>query len=233
MSISTNYARIREKIPENVSIVAAAKARTVDEIMDDIEAGAEDIGENYVQEAEKIYNALGEKAKTVKWHMIGHLQKNKINKALLVFDVIQTVDSYEKAQAINKRVEAAGKNTIPVYVEINIGSEDSKAGIKPEEHEPFEEYMEKLVRDMSELEYLRMEGLMTMGPRFGNPEDSRPYFRRTRKIFERIRAVGLPNVDMRYLSMGMTNSYKVAIEEGSNMVRIGTAIFGKRQCDVG
>jgi len=233
MSISTNYARIREKIPENVSIVVAAKTRTSDEITEVIEAGAEDIGENYVQEAEKIYNALGEKAKTVKWHMIGHLQKNKINKALLVFDVIQTVDSYEKAQAINKRVEAAGKGIIPVYVEINIGSEDSKAGIKPEEHEPFEEYMVKLVRDMSELEYLRMEGLMTMGPRFGNPEDSRPYFRRTRKIFERIKSLNLPNVDMSYLSMGMTNSYEVAIEEGSNMVRIGTAIFGERQCDVG
>jgi hypothetical protein len=229
MSIATNYARIREEIPENVSIVVAAKARAKDEIAEVIEAGATDIGENYVQEAVEMYNGLGEKAKMVKWHMIGHLQKNKINKALLIFDCIQTVDSYEKAKAISKRVQAAGKSVIPVYIEINIGSEDSKAGIKPQEHEPFEEYMEKLVTDMSELEHLEVEGLMTMGPRFGNPENTRPYFARTRKIFEKLEALNLPNVDMKYLSMGMTNSYRIAIEEGSNMVRIGTAIFGERQ----
>jgi len=161
--------------------------------------------------------------------MIGHLQTNKINKALRIFDVIQTVDSLEKAAAIDKRVEKATKKIVPVYIEINIGNEDSKAGIKPEEHEPFEEYIKKLVRDMSDLSHLRLTGLMTMGPRFGNPEDVRPYFRRTRRIFERIKGLNPPNVDMKYLSMGMTNSYKVAIEEGSNMVRIGTAIFGERK----
>lgn len=228
MSISANYARIRQEIPEEVCIVVAAKARTVDEIAEVIEAGATDIGQNYVQEAIKIYNALGQKAKTVKWHMIGYLQKNKINKALSIFDCIQTVDSYEKAQAINKRVPLSGKNKLPVFIEINIGSEDSKAGIKPQEHEPFEQYMEKLVMDISKLEYLRPEGLMTMGPYSGNPEDSRPYFARTRKIFERIKALNLANVDFKFLSMGMTNSYRVAIEEGSNMIRIGTAIFGER-----
>ena len=147
---------------------------------------------------------------------------------LPIFDVIQTIDSLEKAQAIDKRTERTDKSIIPVLVEINIGSEDSKAGIKPEEHEPFEEYTEKLIKDVSRLGHLRVEGLMTMGPRFGNPEDSRPYFRRTREIFEKIRDINIPNVDMKYLSMGMTNSYRVAIEEGSNMVRIGTAIFGPR-----
>jgi len=158
----------------------------------------------------------------------GNLQSNKINKALRLFDVIQTVDSLEKAVAIDKRVERATKKIVPVYIEINIGSEFSKAGIKPAEHEPFEEYIEKLIRDVSELEHIRLEGLMTMGPRFGDPEEVRPYFKRTRRIFERIKGLDLPNVDMKYLSMGMTNSYGVAIEEGSNMVRIGTAIFGKR-----
>jgi len=118
---------------------------------------------------------------------------------------------------------------MPIFIEINIGNEDSKAGLRPDEHEPFEDYMENLIRDMSRFEHLRVEGLMTMGPRFGNPEDVRPYFRRTRRIFERIRALDLPNVDMKYLSMGMTNSYKVAIKEGSNMIRIGTAIFGERK----
>lgn len=229
MSITENYQKIREEIRGDISIVVASKTRTPEEIAEVIEAGATDIGENYVQEAEKMKQELGEKANTVKWHMIGYLQKNKINKALPVFDVIQTIDSLEKAQAIDKRAERAGKRVVPVLVEINIGSEDSKAGVKPEEHEPFEEYMEKLVRDASRLEHLRVEGLMTMGPRFGNPEDSRPYFRRTREIFERITGLHIPNVDMKYLSMGMTNSYRVAIEGGSNMVRIGTAIFGERK----
>jgi len=229
MSITENYQKIREEIPEDILVIVASKTRTPEEIVEVIEAGARDLGENYVQEAEKMKQELGEKANTIRWHMIGHLQKNKINKALPVFDVIQTIDSLEKAQAIDKRAERAGKSVIPVLVEINIGSEDSKAGVKPEEHEPFEEYMEKLIRDISRLEHLRVEGLMTMGPRFGNPEDSRPYFRRTKEIFEKIRDLNIPNVDMKYLSMGMTNSYSVAIEEGSNIVRIGTAIFGERK----
>jgi pyridoxal phosphate enzyme (YggS family) len=229
MSIVKNYKRIRQEIPDNVTIVLAAKTRTAQDIEQAIDAGATDIGQNYVQQAWQIYSAFGKKAAKVRWHMIGHLQTNKINKALRIFDVIQTVDSLEKATAIDKRVERAGKKIVPVYIEINIGSEFSKAGIKPAEHEPFDEYMGKLVGDMSELEHLRVEGFMTMGPRFGNPEDARPYFRRTRKIFQRIKGLDLQNVDMKYLSMGMSNSYRVAIEEGSNMVRIGTAIFGERK----
>jgi len=228
MSVSANYTRIRQEIPDYVTVVVSCKTRAAEEVEEAIAAGTTDIGENYVQEAGQIYSALRKKAVKVRWHMIGHLQTNKINKALRVFDVIQTVDSLEEASAIDKRVESARKRIIPVFIEINIGSEDSKAGIKPAEHEPFDEYMERLVEDMSELEHLRIEGLMTMGPRFGDPENVRPYFKRTRKIFERIRGLDLPNVNMKYLSMGMTNSYRVAIEEGSNMVRIGTAIFGER-----
>ena len=232
MSIAENYRKLREEIPDNVTIVLAGKTRTAEEIVEAIEAGATDIGENYVQEGAAMHEALGGRAKDVTWHMIGHLQTNKINKALRAFDVIQTVDSLKKAIAIDKRVKAAGKTVLPVCIEINIGNEDSKAGINPEEHEPFEEYMESLVYDVSSLVHLRLEGLMTMGPRFGNPEDARPYFSRTRKIFHRIRALALPNVDMRYLSMGMTNSYRIAIEEGSNMVRIGTGVFGERTCQL-
>ena len=228
MSISTNYARIKREIPDYVTIVVSCKTRTAEEIREVIDAGATDIGENYVQEAGQVYSALRKEATKVRWHMIGSLQTNKMNKALRIFDVIQTVDSLEKAAAIDKRVERAGKKIIPVYIEINIGSEFSKAGIKPAEHEPFDEYMENLAGAISTLGHLRPAGFMTMGPRFGNPEDVRPYFRRTRRIFERVKALDLPNVDMKYLSMGMTNSYEVAIEEGSNMVRIGTAIFGER-----
>jgi len=229
MSISTNYAKLREEIPNYVTIVVSCKTRTAEEIEEVIDTGATDIGENYVQEAGQIYSALRKKAANLRWHMIGHLQTNKINKALRVFDVIQTVDSLEKAASIDERVERTRKQIMPIFIEINIGNEDSKAGLRPDEHEPFEDYMENLIRDMSRFEHLRVEGLMTMGPRFGNPEDVRPYFRRTRRIFERIRALDLPNVDMKYLSMGMTNSYKVAIKEGSNMIRIGTAIFGERK----
>jgi len=228
MSIAENYARLREEIPDDVTVVLSGKMRTPKQIEEAIDAGVTDIGQNYVQEAGQMYSALQKKAAKVRWHMIGHLQSNKINKALRLFNVIQTVDSLEKAVAIDKRIEKAKKQIKPVFIEINIGNEDSKAGIKPAEHEPFEEYIEKLIRDVSELEHIRLEGLMTMGPRFGDPEEVRPYFKRTRRIFERIKGLDLPNVDMKYLSMGMTNSYRVAIEEGSNMVRIGTAIFGKR-----
>jgi len=229
MSISTNYAKLREEIPDYVTIVVSCKTRTAEEIEEVIDTGATDIGENYVQEAGQIYSALRKKAANLRWHMIGHLQTNKINKALRIFDVIQTVDSLEKAASVDERVERTRKQIMPIFIEINIGNEDSKAGLRPDEHEPFEDYMENLIRNMSRFEHLRVEGLMTMGPRFGNPEDVRPYFRRTRRIFERIRALDLPNVDMKYLSMGMTNSYKVAIKEGSNMIRIGTAIFGERK----
>ena len=222
MHVVENYQRIREEIPDNVTMVLAGKTRTPEEIGEVIEAGATDIGENYVQEAEKMYDSLGEKAKKVRWHMIGHLQKNKINKALRIFDVIQTVDSLEKAVAIDKRAQGIGK-TVSVYLEINIGSEMTKAGIKPEY-----KVIENLVREISKLEHLSLEGLMTMGPRFGNPEDSRPYFRKTKDVFERIKVLNLPGVKMKVLSMGMSNSYKVAIEEGSNMIRLGTVVFGER-----
>lgn len=226
-----NYTRIRAKMPNYVSVVVAAKSRTAEEIAAVIQAGASDIGENYVQEAANIHDALGERAEAVTWHMIGHLQKNKISKALRTFDVIQTVDSTDSALAIDKRVDPTGRNIVPVYIEINIGNEDSKAGISPKDHEPFEEYMERFLHSTSHLEHIRVEGLMTMGPRFGNPEDSRPYFRRIKQLFDKIAVLNVPNVNMKYLSMGMTNSYRVAIEEGSNMVRIGTAIFGERKSD--
>ena len=222
MHIAKNYQKIREEIPDNVTIVLAGKTRTHGEIEEVIEAGATDIGENYVQEAEKMYDSLGEKAKKVRWNMIGHLQKNKINKALKIFDVVQTVDSLEKAAAIDKRAQGMGKS-VSIFLEINIGSEMTKAGIKPEY-----EVIKNLVREISKLEHLSLEGLMTMGPRFGDPEDSRPYFRETKDVFERIKMLNLPRVKMKVLSMGMSNSYKVAIEEGSNMVRLGTVVFGER-----
>jgi len=223
MSIGDNYRRLRREVPGHVTIVLAAKTRTPQEVLEALEAGATDIGENYVQEAGHLYTALGEKARSVTWHMIGELQKNKINRALQVFDVIQTVDSLEKAEAINSRAERAG-TLLKVYVEVNIGSEPSKSGVVPGS-----DAVESLVENITQLRHLSIDGIMTMGPLTGDPENSRPYFREARKIFDRINARGLPGVSLTTLSMGMSNSYRVAIEEGATMIRLGTIVFGTRR----
>jgi len=150
--------------------------------------------------------------------------------------MIESVDSLEIAREIDRRCAQIGK-IMPILIEVNSGKEPQKSGVLPED-------VEQLVREISGLKNIKVTGLMTMGPRFGNPEDSRPYFVETRRIFEKIKGLKLPNVEMRYLSMGMTNSYKVALEEdlsmgmtnsykvaleeGANIIRIGTKIFGER-----
>jgi len=216
--IKENVSKILEELPEGVSLVGAAKTRTPQEILKAVEAGLEIIGENYVQEAERAFQVVGGKAK---WHMIGHLQSNKAKNAVRVFDLIETVDSIKLARAIDR---ACGKidKVMPILMEINSGEESQKAGVMPED-------AISLVRDMSELNNIKLMGLMTMGPFAGDPEDSRPYFQKTKKLFEAIKEMGLPGVEMKYLSMGMSNSYKVALEEGANVVRIGTKLFGERE----
>jgi len=216
MTIKESISMILNELPEGVKLVVAAKGRTFQEVFEAIEAGAEIIGENYVQEGERLYQIIGEK---VEWHFIGHLQKNKVKRAVTVFDMIETVDSVEIAKEIDKRCGQIGK-VMPVLIEINSGEEEQKFGVHPE-------YAEELIKEISGLQNVKVVGLMTMGPRFGNPENSRPYFVKMREVFEKIRRLNLPNVEMEYLSMGMTNSYKVAIEEGANIVRIGTMIFGE------
>lgn len=220
MTVRDNAARILNEMPTNVSLLAAAKMRNPGEILEAIEAGVRIVGENYVQEAERAFQEIGNR---VEWHFIGHLQKNKVKKAVSIFDMIETVDSVELAQEIDKRCEQAGK-TMPVLIEINSGREAQKSGVSPED-------AERLINEIAKLERVRIKGLMTMGPLYGNPEESRPYFRETKKIFDRIKELNLPNVEMRYLSMGMTNSYHVALEEGANLVRIGSKIFGNRVCN--
>jgi len=215
--IKQNVDRILSELPDGVQLVAAAKTRTPEEILEAVEAGVKILGENYAQEAEGAYEAVGNKAK---WHFIGHLQKNKVKKAVKLFDMIETVDSLELAGEIDKRCAQIGK-VMPVLVEINSGREEQKSGVFPEK-------TEQLVREISGLNNIRVMGLMTMGPRSGNPEDSRPYFVETKRIFERIKKLNLPDTEMSYLSMGMTNSYKIALEEGANIVRIGSKIFGER-----
>jgi pyridoxal phosphate enzyme (YggS family) len=216
--IKENVKKILAELPPGVHLVGAAKTRTPEEIDEAVAAGLQIIGENYVQEAERAFQVVGNR---VNWHMIGHLQRNKAKKAVRVFDMIETVDSMKLAREIDKCCGKIGK-IIPVLIEINSGEEIQKAGVIPDE-------AIDLIKEMSTLEHIKVMGLMTMGPFTGDPELARPFFVRTKEIFRKLKEMNLPNVEMRYLSMGMSNSYKVALEEGANMVRIGTKIFGERQ----
>ncbi|TET98134.1 MAG: YggS family pyridoxal phosphate-dependent enzyme [Anaerolineales bacterium] len=215
--IAESVHRIMESLPPEVTLVAAVKGRSVAEVRAAIEAGVTHVGHNYIQEAELMVDLMRDSAK---WHMIGHLQRNKAKKAVRLFDKVETVDSWHLARELDKRCARMAK-TMPVLIEVNSGREASKTGVMPED-------VEGLVWHMRELEHLRVQGLMTMGPRFGDPEHARPFFQETRKAFDRLARMDLPHVSMHYLSMGMTNSYRVAIEEGANVVRIGTKIFGQR-----
>ena len=215
--IKENMIRILEELPDGVHLEGAAKTRRAEEILEAIDGGLKIIGQNYVQEAEEVFQVIGQRAK---WHMIGHLQSNKVNKAVSIFDMIETVHSIKLARSIDRACKKQGR-TMSVLIEINSGMEIQKAGVMPED-------VITLINDMSVLENVRIMGLMTMGPFTGDPEDSRPYFIRTKEIFKKIKSLNIPGVEMRYLSMGMSNSYRVALEEGANLVRIGTGIFGER-----
>ena len=220
-----NVGSIREKIgeliaslPTGVELMAVVKTRTAEEVIEAIESGIRIIGGNYVQETAALLESVGRR---VPCHLIGHLQTNKVKKAVDLFDSIETVDSAELAREIDRRCSQSGK-TMPVLIEINSGREQNKSGVMPET-------AEALVRAVAVLRHVRITGLMTMGPFFGKPEDSRPYFSETKRIFDLLSAADIPNVEMSVLSMGMSHSYRVAIEEGANLVRIGTRIFGERE----
>lgn len=216
--IEKNVRKILSQLPEGVELVAATKKRSIDEILRAIDAGVKIVGENYVQEAERKYKVIGPR---VKWHMIGHLQKNKVKKAVEIFDMIHTVDSFSLAQCISKACARIGK-VMPILIEINIGRESQKAGVFPED-------VQQLANSIVELPYVRLSGVMSMGPLVDNPEKIRYYFRNVRDIFNRLKSE-LVMVDyFKYLSLGMSDTYRIAVEEGANMVRIGTAIFGPRQ----
>lgn len=215
--IKENIKKILSELPENVKLVGAVKSRSLEEVREAVDAGLEIIGQNYVQEAERVWQGIGSR---VQWHMIGHLQSNKAKIAARIFDMIETVDSIRLANAIDKACKGINK-VMPVLIEINSGEEVQKAGVLPRD-------TVSLIKAISELQNIKVMGLMTMGPFSDDPEDSRPYYKRTRKLFEELRVMDINNVEMRYLSMGMSDSYKVAIEEGANLVRIGTMIFGER-----
>ena len=214
MTITQNVNNILHELPPNVQLLAAGKSRNPREVEEAVAAGITIIGENYVQEAEKAREAVGDR---VEWHFIGHLQKNKVKKAVELFDLIETVDSIEIAREIDKRCAQMGK-VMPVLIEVNSGREPQKSGVYPEK-------AEALVAEAAVLQNIKIMGLMTMGPFLKKPEDLRPYFSQTKQLFDGISRLNLPGVEMKYLSMGMTDSYKIAIEEGANLVRIGSKIF--------
>lgn len=217
-SIKERVKALLAELPPGVELEAAAKGQPPEKILEAIEAGIRIIGENYVQEALTAQAVVG---RSVRWHFIGHLQKNKVKKAVEIFDLIETVDSLDLALEIEKRAAAASK-IMPVLIEVNSGREPQKFGVWPEK-------VIALASELVKLPHLKLLGLMTMGPLTEEPEKARPYFRETRYLFEELKKMNLPNCELRYLSMGMSHSYRVAIEEGANLIRIGTKIFGPRE----
>jgi pyridoxal phosphate enzyme (YggS family) len=216
--VMAEAARRSGRLPEAIRLMAVTKTVGDDRILAAIQAGVELMGENYVQEAKRKIEKLG---KASEWHLIGRLQTNKAKVAIHLFDMIHSVDRLELAVELDRRARAAGR-VIPILIEVNVGGEESKSGV-PYNSAP------DLIRLAAPLANLSIRGLMTMPPWFDDPEESRPYFRAMRELQNRIAGEAVPGVEMRELSMGMTDDYVVAIEEGATIVRIGRGIFGERQ----
>lgn len=225
--IKENLANVRKNIEESckkvgrdvseVTLITVSKTKPLSDLRIAYEEGSRDFGENKVQE---LVSKIDEMPSDVKWHLIGHLQRNKVKYIAGKVAMIHSVDSYRLAEEINVQ---AKKNScvIPILIEINIAGEDTKFGIKPEE-------AEELIREISELENVKVSGLMTIAPNVANPEENRAYFKAMKDLFVDISTKNIDNVEMKVLSMGMTNDYTVAVEEGATMIRVGTGIFGAR-----
>jgi pyridoxal phosphate enzyme (YggS family) len=205
--------------PNDITLIAVSKTVESPKVREAVAAGVDNLGENRVQELVKKYEDL--KDIDIKWHMIGHLQKNKVKYIIDKTVLIHSVESLSLAEEIDKRAKKAGI-VANVLIELNIGEEESKFGIK-------EENVYDFVKSMEEFENIKVSGLMTVAPFCENPEDVRWVFKKMKDIYDKISAMNLKNAEMKYLSMGMTNDFEIAIEEGSNMIRIGTAIFGARK----
>ncbi len=223
-----NIAGVRDRIsaacaragrrPEEVRLIAVTKTFAAEVIRAGYEAGLRDFGENRVQEAAAKRPALSDLDAT--WHLVGHLQSNKAKPARELFQWVQSLDSLRLAERLDK-VATDRRQRLAVLIEVNLGGEETKSGVRVSEVAP-------LVEAVSQLETLEVRGLMVIPPFLENPEEVRPYFQRLREMAKEINSLGIPNVSMRELSMGMSHDFEVAIEEGATMVRIGTAIFGPR-----
>ncbi len=225
--IRENYQAVEQKVceackrskraREEVTLIAVSKTKPVSMIQEAIKAGATVFGENKVQELCEKYEEL---PKHLHWHMIGHLQRNKVKYIVDKAELIHSVDSLRLAQEINK--EAIKKElTVNILVEVNVAKEESKFGVGVEE-------TEDLIREIAKLSNIKVQGLMTIAPYVENPEENRGVFRTLKKLAVDIKMKNIDNVRMDVLSMGMTGDYQVAIEEGATMVRVGTGIFGER-----
>jgi pyridoxal phosphate enzyme (YggS family) len=227
IDVAANYRRILDCIseaaiksgrkPEEIRLLAAAKSQPVESIQAAVAAGVRLIGENYVQEARIKQDAI---SIPLEWHMIGHLQRNKVKVAVELFDVIETLDSTALARELDK--EGRKRNcTIRTFIEVNLAGEESKAGIPKGQ-------VSALVAAVGELPHISVEGLMSVPPFRENVEEVRPYFRELCALKEKLQRLQVPNVRLHELSMGMTHDYVVAVEEGATIVRIGSALLGPR-----
>lgn len=227
--LSVNLARIRAQIeaaalkcgrlPQDVTLIAISKTHPASLVRAAIELGATDVGENRVQEAEKKINEVGRNA--TRWHLVGHLQANKARRAVQLFDVIHSLDSLELARRLDRLCGEEGRKNLPVLIQVDLGHEETKSGID-------EGQLSELSERLKELERVQLVGLMTLPPFFDDPEQARPFFRRLRELRDELASRGAFGDRKGELSMGMTNDFAVAIEEGATMVRVGTAIFGQR-----
>lgn len=216
MSIAENYLNILNEIPKNVSLIAVSKTRAVEEIFEVYNAGAREFGENKVQELCTKYEEL---PKDIKWHLIGHLQRNKVKYLVDKIHLIHSLDSIKLLEEIEKQFSSKGK-VANALIQINIGKEDSKTGVYIDE-------LQTLIDACEKCTAVKIKGLMATIP-IGNEESCRFYFKEMKKVYEKLRENTYNNISMEILSIGMTGDYAIAIEEGSNMVRIGEGVFGKR-----
>ncbi|MBQ3853126.1 MAG: YggS family pyridoxal phosphate-dependent enzyme [Anaerovibrio sp.] len=201
-----------------VRLIAVTKNHDVQAMREAIDAGVTDIGENRIQEAKEKFATLD---RDVTWHLIGHLQTNKAKQAVKIFDLIHSVDTLHLAEAINNA--AAGINKVQkVLVQVNLAKEDSKSGVYVEE-------LADLLHKVDELPNLQLMGLMCIAPNYDDVEECRPLFAKMYEIFQKVKEITFSTANILYLSMGMTHDYEIAVEEGANMVRVGTGIFGPRQ----
>jgi pyridoxal phosphate enzyme (YggS family) len=207
------------RLPQDVTLIAISKTHPASLVRAAIELGATDVGENRVQEAEQKINEVGRNA--TRWHLVGHLQANKARRAVQLFDVIHSLDSLELARRLDRLCGEEGRENLPVLIQADLGHEETKSGIDEEE-------LSELVAGLKGLERVQLVGLMTLPPFSDDPEQARPFFRRLRELRDELASQGAFGGRKGELSMGMTNDFEVAIEEGATMVRVGTAIFGQR-----
>ncbi|MDP3143631.1 MAG: YggS family pyridoxal phosphate-dependent enzyme [Candidatus Omnitrophota bacterium] len=223
--IADNLRKIRQKIAlicqhtgrnlSEITLVAVTKSASPEQIQEVIAAGIIDIAENRIQEAQKKYLALRDRP--IKFHLVGHLQTNKVKAAIEIFDLIHSVDSVHLAQEIEEQAAKAQK-AVDILLQVNVSGEETKFGLNPGE-------VADLLKEIAGLKHIRVKGLMTIAPLVDNPEKTRSFFRQLRELRDKLNALHLTPYTLRDLSMGMTDDYRVAIEEGATLLRIGRAIF--------